>query len=725
MGKLQYKAIRTLLLTSTLPIALVSIITIIFIGRIAVQGAHEKLANNLNIAQFIYRNVQEDLKYKVRDQNRRISIPLENGEAATLRAELKNISQTNGFDFFIVTDNKGKVIISISNPQIEGKDFTRNYSIGRTLGGEAFASSEILGEYDLEMLGLLERSIIPGIKKPQGLVIQASLPIINRKEEIIGTMSAGYLLNNNNKIIIDEIKAKTGLISSIFLDDLRVCSSVPSKKGEYAVGKRFSLTAALPVIKQGKTHIGRMPVIGQWFLAGYAPIYNNDKEVIGILGIGIPEADIFVLRNRLIGIFGLIVLLSLSSSLIFGFIRGRNIAGSIIKIANAAKAVSKGYLEHEVKINSKDEIEELGNFFNQMTQQLKTNRQQLNNLIAGLGKEKNKLEIILKANNDIGSIMILEDLSNFVTEQAIRLVEAEKSSLMLVDEISSELVLKGSAGLNKEKITLRSKIGELIAGWVAKEGEALVVRDIDNDPRLKQYAKASRYKTKSFISLPLKTENRVIGVMNVTDKLSQTKIFTEDDLKLLTLIAHQTVAQIENIRLYEKLSSLAITDALTGLFNHRYFQERLQTEIMRAERYKHSLSLIMFDIDSFKACNDYYGHLEGDKALKRIALIINESVRHVDIVSRYGGEEFTVILPDTDLKGAVFAAEKIRKTAEELDLIQREPKKGFRVTLSGGVAVYQKGLTKDELISHVDEALYKAKREGRNRICVFKPKSAG
>ena len=329
-------------------------------------------------------------------------------------------------------------------------------------------------------------------------------------------------------------------------------------------------------------------------------------------------------------------------------------------------------------------------------------------LLEYLEKEKQKLGIILQVNRQIGGILNLEELTDFVAEMAVKIAEAEKASLMIIDESAGELVLKGSKGLDKEKINWRVKIGKLISGWVAQEGEALLVTDIDSDPRFKTYAKEARYRTKSFVSLPLKIDTRIIGVMNVTDKIAKTEIFTQDDLRYLSLVAHQTVMQIESIRLYEKLSSLVIEDSLTNIFNHRHFQEQLQLEILRVQRYKHPLSLIMFDVDFFKAYNDNHGHLEGDRVLKSFAATMKKYSRKVDIVSRYGGEEFMIILPDTDTQGAMIVAEKIK-----------EATRAIGITVSGGVASYKVDMSKDDLVSCVDQALYKAKSQGRNRVCVF------
>jgi two-component system, cell cycle response regulator len=339
-------------------------------------------------------------------------------------------------------------------------------------------------------------------------------------------------------------------------------------------------------------------------------------------------------------------------------------------------------------------------------------------LLERLEKEKLKLEIIMDAYTKMSALYRLEDLADFIADRAIQIVEAEKSSLLFLDEATNELVLKGSRGISRDKVSWRVKVGDLVSGWVAREGEALLVTDIDSDSRFKIFSKGGQYKSKSFISLPLKVDSQVIGVMNVTDKLSDMKIFTEADLRYLSLLAHQAVAQIENIRLCETLGSLAITDSLTGLFNHRYFQEQLTVEIMRAERYKHPLSLMIFDIDYFKSYNDQFGHLGGDRVLKHISAVIKDNVRQVDIICRYGGDEFVVILPYTDVKGASSAADKILKSVGKIEMTHKNISKDVHLSLSGGITTYHHGMKKDEMISRADQALYKAKADGKNRVFI-------
>lgn len=399
MKRLQYKLIQTLLLTSTFPLLVLAAITVIFLQDISVNDARQRMTNNLNIAESVYRNVKENLKYAVRDENRRIFTFLESGSTDILRDELKKYAGKNKLDFFVVTDALGKVIISVSNRRLEGEDLSNESFVQKAVKGEILVSTQALTEKQLWALGINEQAKIPGNKNVQGLVIKASLPVINREEKIIGTMTAGYLLNNN-KIMLNEIKRATGLMASVFLEDLCISSNIPSKKGEYAVGSRMDSLEVKNTLKQSHRYIGRMSIMGQRYICGYMPIYDNDNKIIGSLGISIPETYIFVLRDGLIKIFSIAVLLSIILALIFGLLRGGSIVKSIDKLRQGTEAVTRGDFLHKININSKDEIEELANFFNKMTQELKIARKQVEEYSKGLedkvGEKTAALEAVHK-----------------------------------------------------------------------------------------------------------------------------------------------------------------------------------------------------------------------------------------------------------------------------------------------------------------------------------------
>jgi len=170
--------------------------------------------------------------------------------------------------------------------------------------------------------------------------------------------------------------------------------------------------------------------------------------------------------------------------------------------------------------------------------------------------------------------------------------------------------------------------------------------------------------------------------------------------------------------LLKDIETLAITDGLTGVYTRRYFLERFDEEIKRSASRKSSLAFLMIDADHFKAVNDQHGHLAGDQVLKEISNIIQENVREIDIVGRFGGEEFCVVLSDTDMEGARLVAERIRKSAEKR--LIKAYDSALRVTLSIGLAIYPSdGKLLEELMDKADWALYRAKSQGRNCVIAF------
>lgn len=203
----------------------------------------------------------------------------------------------------------------------------------------------------------------------------------------------------------------------------------------------------------------------------------------------------------------------------------------------------------------------------------------------------------------------------------------------------------------------------------------------------------------------------------LADAVKRERLEREASIELLEelRVAH------ENLRAYaEEIGRLAVTDGLTKLYNHTYFQQRLDEEVKRAERYCFPMVLLMIDIDNFKEYNDTHGHMAGNGLLKELSALLKGSVREVDIVARYGGEEFTVTLPETDGPAGLIAAERIRRQVEEHPFVGEAQLKSGRVTVSIGAAAYPTAAAdRTELIERADQAMYAAKRDGRNRVVLY------
>jgi diguanylate cyclase (GGDEF)-like protein len=219
------------------------------------------------------------------------------------------------------------------------------------------------------------------------------------------------------------------------------------------------------------------------------------------------------------------------------------------------------------------------------------------------------------------------------------------------------------------------------------------------------------------VLVPLKAKDKVNGMV-VADNFITKKPITKDDIRMLTMLANQAGLAIENSQLYEKTLIRAHLDSLTELWNHGYFQYIFQAELKKAEVQKTPLSLIMLDIDDFKIYNDSLGHQAGDTILKELAFILKKQSRKMDYVCRYGGEEFTVILPQTDRKEAFLIAERLRENIARHPFLKEEILPSKKLTVSLGLAVFpENGSSPSDLLRHSDKSLYEAKNKGKNITC--------
>jgi len=360
-----------------------------------------------------------------------------------------------------------------------------------------------------------------------------------------------------------------------------------------------------------------------------------------------------------------------------------------------------------------DDLQLLSNFANHVTIALENLR-----LHREIKEELKEHGLIHEIINSINSTLNLEEVLLKVVNSIREYFNYSICDILLLDEQNENLYFAATDGYSaKSRRNIRIKLGEGITGRVAVTGKPLVVPDVT---KFEGYI-CSTKEVRSEITVPLKAGGEIIGVFNVESR--KLSAFDEHDLRLLSILSVPVAIAIQNARLHQKMKNLAITDELTGLYNFRYLKEHLEEEVRRAQRYERSLALIMADIDHFKEYNDTFGHPEGNKALKSVANILKSNVREVDIVGRYGGEEFIIILPEANRKEAQEIAERIRLKVEEYKFINNKDKDypaETKLTLSLGVtSCFREVISPQGLIYKADQALYLAKRKGRNRVEVI------
>lgn len=318
----------------------------------------------------------------------------------------------------------------------------------------------------------------------------------------------------------------------------------------------------------------------------------------------------------------------------------------------------------------------------------------------------------------ISSVFDSKELLDVVIGMFTEIGEVEKGSIMLINEERKRLEIK--VVKNKGVIEYPRREVEIdygLPGKVIKEGTPYFINYLNEDRAESIYKHTGDGLDEGIDSLmcvPLVGKRGIIGVVNIYNRLGNCG-FTQEDVNIISTLAHQAAVSFENAHLYE----LATIDGLTKLYIPRYFQVRLGEEMARSKRYKNSLSIFIADVDYLDKFNETYGRSQGDTVLAEIGGIIRKWLRKdIDIPCRYGGEEFAVILPETDTSNAFFVAERLRREVEEHKFPGVE--KILKVTISIGLTSLSpsSNLTKESFIKRAESALTMAKETGRNKVCV-------
>ena len=315
-------------------------------------------------------------------------------------------------------------------------------------------------------------------------------------------------------------------------------------------------------------------------------------------------------------------------------------------------------------------------------------------------------EIVEAAGNNLPNLFDFSSFGVFWKEDLLLFLFEEEScppsfSQEVVKNMINVFSILGEESVDADRITLRVDKREL---------------------RAKQRMVSPKATLKSHLTLPLAVEGEILGCLSLNS--DEPNAFDAQDLQFLSVIGYQMAASLKHFQRFSSVKNMATYDTLTGLYNRRYFEERLGVEAEKSFYSGVPLSLVMVDIDHFKKVNDTFGHTEGDQILCKISSLLKNSVRRKDTVARYGGEEFILILPEAGLEQSFVIAERIRQLVEKT--LFEVGRAQVNLTLSMGISNFpsHRVKSKEELIKMADQALYDAKRGGRNRVCIFAEKSS-
>lgn len=537
------------------------------------------------------------------------------------------------------------------------------------------------------------------------------------------------------KEIADPLRLKISLLS--------IAGEPLVKSHQDAVQHALS-EAVMQDILSGQLHFTTdSSLLSNRLLFNIIPLGTTD---LLMLSIELPMTDI----ENLINVFYTRTAVTMTIALLIGayiyFRLVSRITNPVEDMLAATHSISEGNLDYRLNVEQAGEFDQLANAFNDMMTSLSTvyddridqereltiaqeelrykalleeKNAEIETANRELGEQNKELSALLQINREMSTTLDLNTLFDKILSALMEIVDCQTIVLLMYNHGEEVLQVSHTIGIVKEELSdITFKLNEGISGETARTRTTSYVPDLKLDKRYLSYKKTLTV-FGAMLSIPLVTHDKLCGVLNLhKDKIAS---FNDDEITLSTSVASQAAVAIENAQLYKQAKELSVTDELTGLANRRHFQDILDREVVLTKRYSTSLSLIMIDIDHFKKYNDFHGHLQGDIVLKKVANALLNNTRGIDLVSRFGGEEFIILLPKTTTAGALIAAEKLRQVIEYDHFEGEEDSQpGGKLTLSLGIASFPDDTSDIQTLQEMaDQALYAAKELGRNRCIAY------
>lgn len=377
------------------------------------------------------------------------------------------------------------------------------------------------------------------------------------------------------------------------------------------------------------------------------------------------------------------------------------------------KILEQKQAEIEKQIAANKELETKLLYMTKFSEDLQSANIKLENINQKLNKSAAEYYTLQQISQAIATILDIEKLLKFVNDVIIGVLGVSYSTIAILDKEDNEMKVEVTNIFSESALkTLKENINCEVLSDVTKKGKPV----LNNNVTEEEYPFVKGRNVHSLLCIPLSSKNENYGLVLVEQEREDA--FEDEHLKFLSAIGNQVSVALENVGLYEKMQRMATTDELTKLYNRLYFNEMLSKQMADADQQKYPMSVAIFDIDHFKKFNDTYGHLFGDLVLKTIAKLAKDNIREQDLVARFGGEEFVIVMPNTTVDEAYKLIEDLREKIARCHV--KEGSISASVTASFGISCYpEHGTNEAEILSAADNALYKAKTEGRNCTRIF------
>jgi diguanylate cyclase (GGDEF)-like protein len=622
-------------------------------------NAFESMNNNLRFAESSYGVFMNQMKMGMLQASVETNIKemITEKDGAALEDLLKKWGEHRDYvDEWYVVGEDGNIISSAG----KGKDLLI-MAFGKTriqgIVEEALSSGTVITGTELIPIGDSRGEFT--------LAQYVIVPVMENERGVIGGIVTLMNLDGDDKII-GKIMNDTGMHSIISAKDRIIASSLESELYRLNTGSSLPEDIRKEVFEKDTPFVKRLEIFRgsredkDSYFGAFRAIKDIEGSIIGVQGIihNDPLAETTLGQIRDFTVIAVILLIAVFSIIIWSYIKIQKVLLKEKQFSNKLSSI-KRFSDLVRQASNEDEVYEI-------------------------------LFDVLKKKSGITQVVVAKKEYNDKYLTVYKAMDSDKLQSI------------------KNRMTVEENC------WAVKSGKEFINNGSSSDFDCKDFYSESA----SYICLPIILGDIVSGVIQIqSDKKNY---FSNDLIAEIKVYIDNITPVISNIRLLESLNNMASVDTLTKAYNRRYLDKYLEEQIKISKENNLHLSVIMIDIDFFKRFNDTYGHDAGDYVLMYFADTLKFNVRETDVVSRYGGEEFIVVLPRTNHRGAYRVAEKLRKKVEEMSLTAISNENPPKITCSLGISVYPlHGNNIDKLIQSADKALYKAKNSGRNRTCIF------